>query len=283
MKTLLIFFFISLSSFAQNNPPPAQGGLTLWVTPSPYGLDWSSPEALLWSVQKNRLSFDSRPLGSVYSEIKCPDWNEVFTTSYRELDLFQKLVIEGVGEAILLQSFPGQLEKGEKLKQELAERIKEKKVRFIHFTLSQGHCDRLKKFIEVYEEKNVARWWGLPHKPLAGEGGTSPAFAMALVEVLGFKEQIFQESWIRNIMLDPALSGPPLTDKKISVFKLMGGEWANKKKPHHLLSFWDKELMYQWLELNLKNFPQADREGIKGINFERAQWPVPQGLLWKQN
>lgn len=277
MRILFLLLF-SLSVNAQN----LDHHLTLHVVPSPLGFSWESPLSLLASIQKNRLSFSPRPLGVVYTELKCGEESQLSTLYYEKLDLLSQLLMEQRGLGVLFHSFPGKFEKGDQLKEELAGYYADGKVRFVTFGLNPGQCERATKYISEYEEKNVARNWGLPHKPRQAEGGNSLSFAMSVLDVLGFQEEIFREGWLRALLIPWEKSGPPVRDEKVNILKLVGAQWANPKEQHIVLSFWDKELMHKWLKRNLKNFPQRDWGGFKGIYLDRKHFPVLKSPIWEQ-
>lgn len=271
MKFLLLLL-LSFTAYAT----PFEGYLTLYVSPAPYGINWSSPPKLLTSIQLNRLSQHPRPLGVVYSELACGQDRNLVTSSYQQLDLFNRLVREGQGLGILFSTFSGKLEDDEKLKAELKTRLQENDVRFIRFAINQGHCQRLQKFLAEYTSLSVGRNWGLPHDPLKAEGGTSIALAVSFLEILGFRDEMYAEGWINTLLVPTEL-------EKASFIKLIASSWATSKEPHRVLSFWDKEKMYQWIGLNLKNFPATTIEGVNGILIDRRHFPVLQTPMWRQH
>lgn len=275
---IILFLLLSISAIAQT----PENHLTLHVLPPAGELNWNSPTSLLWSVQKNRLGFQSYPLGLVITELKCQAETNLYAPIYRHLDLFNQLVLEGRGLGVFHHTFPGLMEDEGRLRDELSRARTNKKVRFITFEISSEHCQRLQKYIKEFTELNVVKNWGFPHSPRRAEGANDASFAVSALSVLGFEEEIFREGWLRSVLLPLELVGPPLEDKRVNIWSLLGASWASPKSAHVLLHIWDKERMYQWLELNLKNFPTHEREGIKGIHLERRHFPVLKTPLWKE-
>lgn len=274
--TVFIFLGLLLNlAFAQTG-----NELTLYVVKSPLGVSWESPLSTIMSIQKNRLILTRRPLGAVFSEIKCGEENRILTTSFETMDLFNQLVLNQEGLGIFFHSFPGKLEKGDSLRDELAGFFSEDRIQFITFGLNPGQCQRVLSYLHEYEEKNVAQNWGLSNTPRKGEGGNSVAFAASILDVLGFQEEIFKEGWIRPRRVPRDLVGRPLEDKRVSFFKIFGSEWAKKHEAYHLLSYWDPELMHEWISRNLKNFPTTQKANATGIFLDRAQFPTLSTPLW---
>lgn len=258
----------------------AEHELSLYVVKSPHGLNWNSPTSALMSIQKNRLLLARRPLGEVFTEVNCAGNSSLRTTSFETMDLFNQLILNQEGLGVFFHSFPGRLEKGESLRDELAGYFSEGRVNFITFALNEGQCKRAQSYLEEYEDKNIAQNWGLTNIPRKAEGGNSAAFAASVLEVLGFNEEIFKEGWVRARRVPRDLVGAPREEKSVNFLKLIGAQWAKKQEPYHLLSFWDPELIHEWITRNLNNFPKTNKANLEGILLERAHFPVMTTPFW---
>lgn len=258
----------------------AQDEITLYALKSPLGMDWSTPTKALLSLQKNRLIITRRPLGTVFTEIRCAGDERIVTTSFETLDLFNQLVLNQEGLGVLFHAFPGRFESDESLRDELAGYVAEGRVNFITFSLNQGQCSRAQKFVAEYQKKNVARHWGFSLKPREAQGGNSAAFAASVLEVLGMNEEIFKEGWIRTLRVPLSLVGLPLEERRVSFFRLLGSGWAKGTSPYHLLSFWDPELVHDWIGRNLRNFPTTKKAELTGIELDRRHFPVVAIPFW---
>lgn len=274
---MTVFIFLSLFSlaFAQDSSE-----LTLYVVKSPLGMNWETPSKALASIQKNRLILTKHPLGSVFTEVKCTKETHLVSSTYESLDLFNQLVLNQEGLGVFFHSFPGRLVKGHNLQDELASNIADGRVQFITFSLNEEQCLRALEYLKEYEEKNVAQNWGFSNIPRKGEGGTSAALSMSVLEILGFQEEIFKEGWIRSRKVPLDLIGRPREDRRVSFFKILGSEWAKNQEPYHLLSFPDPELMHEWISRNLKNFPNTKKANIDGILLDRRHFPTLRIPFW---
>jgi hypothetical protein len=275
--TVLIFLGILLSLASAQT---GENELTFYVVKSPHGLNWDSPSKAIYSIQKNRLLFSPRPLGTVFTEIHCKGESELRTTSFETLDLFNQLVLNQEGLGVFFHSFPGRMESDNSLRDELAGYMADGKVNFITFALNQGQCARAQNYLQEYEDKKISQNWGLSNIPRKGEGGNSLAFAVSILEVLGFNEEIFKEGWMRSLRVPIDLVGKPREDRSIIFFKILGSEWAAKLEPYHLLSFWDPEIMHEWISRNLKNFPKTKKASKEGIFLDRKHFPTLSTPFW---
>jgi len=232
------------------------------------------------SIQKNRLILTKRPLGSVFTELNCGGEKTLQTTTYETLDLFNLLILNQDGLGVFFHSFPGKLEKGETLRDELAGYFTEGRVNFITFALTSEQCERARNYLQEYESKNVAQNWGLTNIPRKAEGGNAGAFAASVLEVLGFDEEIFKEGWIRSRRVPRDLVGRPRENKRVSVLKILGSQWARKQEPYYLLNFWDPELIHEWIQRNLSNFPRTEKAQTPGISLDRRNFPLMSTPYW---
>jgi hypothetical protein len=279
MKKILPFLFISLSAWAQNS-------LTLHVLASPIGIDWSTPKALIKSVARNRWDDSKRPFGHVWVDLKCENRALMLAMSPKELNLLSEFVIGGRGLGILYHTFEGELETGGMVRDELEERKKMGKILSLSYLVNQKQCERMMEYSKAYQAKHIGRAWGLPHRPLYGEGATSAAFAVSFIEVAGVLSDLDKEAWLRGLQLPLEYSGPPVTDHKVNFLKVYFGaeDWAKNGEKSRSLVFYDIEKIYAWLSNEVQKGirPCADKS-IKGICIDVSQRPSAMGNFWQQS
>lgn len=161
MKNLLLLVLFSFPAWAQN-------AIRLHVVPPMLTLDWSTPRTIFITAFKNKWEEGSRPFGHVYTELLCDGQRIVTSTKAADFNPISEF-LAGRGLGILYHTYEGDLEEGKKLEDELALRKKEGKILFVEYTLSRPHCERLLSYFQEYKSLKVARYYGLPHRPLYGE------------------------------------------------------------------------------------------------------------------
>lgn len=274
MKKLLFLSFISASVFAND--------LTLYVVPSPKGLDWSSPKTLMMSAAKNKLSMNSHFMGHAWVELKCGE-QHVFTGMMNEnADYISKLIFEQKGLSIFYHSFPGRLETQDDVQKELAHYSKNGGMNFVSFKLNDNQCKRAMDYLDQYREKNVGRNFGVAHNPRFGEGANSSAFIVSFPDVLNILDQEMKEAWEQTLFI-PSDS----KNQEMNVVKLlMKEEWASDTEKKVKLSFWNLDKMYNWINekvsQNKSGYSVLKKDNVSGIVIDKSYFPAPEEPIWRQ-
>ena len=135
---------------------------------------------------------------------------------------------------------------------------------------------------------NIGRYYGLANRPRHGEGAGSSAFAASFVDVLNILDQDMKESWSQTVKIPFELAGLPLSDNKVSLLKLIrfSGSWARESEKYHMLTFWDPDLMVQWVKkkitMNSAAYSVLKIKNSKGVMIDKSHFPVPEGPIWLQ-
>jgi hypothetical protein len=208
----------------------------------------------------------------------------------KKFDYLKQLLLENRGLGILYHSFAGALEDKNEVRKELDRFLQDGYVNFVKFKLNAGQCQRIVSYLEEYRSKDVGRYYGLANRPLFAEGAGCSAFGASFLEVAGIMEQEILEAWSHTILIPLDYAGPPLRDEGVNLIRLMLGahSWAKADEPHKKLFFWEPDRMYQWVN---KKIQMKDKQPVeiiemarsKGIGFDRSEWPVPEGPIWKQH
>ena len=270
-------------NFLKDLPHQHPHELTLFFYPSP-GLDWSSPWGLARSTANNKLRRKPRSIGHVSIRIKSEH-------SERPIDILtgmtqkhydegmHEVMFFGYGLGILLHDFAGELEKPEKLAPELIERSKTGRLSYLRFELNRTCIEKLKKYLDNYKSVGADQHYGMPHRPLKGEGGGCSAFGASFIEVLGLMKDEYFKNWTRTFNMPKKLIGGPNTGKYVSPLHMYwhGRQWAKDDEEHIQGFFWDPDLMHNWCVDTWK----SDQEHSK--IFLKEQWHESHGLVLKQH
>jgi hypothetical protein len=282
MRKILVFFLLfSLARTALSQE------LSLYVVPSPHGVDWKSPRSLLASVVKNRLSFSEAWPGRAFVELKCSTGHELTAMAAEEFDFLKQLLITGRGWGIFYHSFSGHLMPSEQIEKELKLFAEQGRMSFIRFKINAGICQRLEQYLSEFRELNVGRHYGLAHRPLYGEGASAAAFAVSFLKVAGLLDQAITESWTQQVLLPLKHLGLPLTDQYVNFLKLpLNGQWAQASEPHQVLIFWDPDRMHRWITEQTLRGESAQWSllqigNAKGVMLDKSHYPVPPEPYWR--
>lgn len=279
MKKYFLLAFFTTSLWAQNH-------LKIHVLPPLMALDWSTPRSLFKTAFKNRWDGGGRPFGHVYVDLVCDGKRLVTSTRSKDFNPISEFVWEGRGLGILYHTYAGDLESGERLEKELSRRLTEGRLLTMDYSVSYAHCKRMLKYFEEYKALNVARSYGLPHRPQFAEGGTDAAFAVSFLDVAGVINERDREEWLRSLNIPLAYSGPPLQDETVNFIKVLFGatEWGKVKDPHRKLQFYEPQKMYNWIlrELQAKRLA-CTPETNKSVCLDATMLAVKHGSFWLQH
>lgn len=255
MKNLLVVLLLTVCMHAQASE------LKIYVAPSE-GVDWSTPSKLAKSLLKSQVTFKKRPLGKVYVELNCGNGEELYIQESESLNFIKQFFLTQKGLGFLFYSFPGKLIK-------MQEKLPWP---FLRFIINDKQCARATNYIHDYDSKKVGRHFGLSLRPRFGEGASSASFAISVLEVLDIMSQETKEAWTRTLYLPPDLLGPPVTEKAVSIFKMLrASSWSKHQDPNFTFTFLDPDLMYQWMKEN------------PGKVIDRSHIPVPESPIWLQH
>lgn len=265
----------------------AENTLTLYILPSPKGMDWSSPFSLASSAASNLMTGDKRFIGHVLVGLECPGRSELTGMTADKFDYVNQLLWQNRGFGVFWHSFPGRLETKDELTPELNEMVSTGRGSFVRFLLSEGQCARLGKYLTEYRENNVGRHYGLAHRPLHAEGAGCSAFAVSFVEAAGLLDTTMREGWQNFANIPPQLLGPPVREESVSFFKILlsGSSWAKENSPHTKIIFWDPDRMNRWVQEQLKAPLMGAKPHVlgklQGLLIDKSSWPVPEHPIWR--
>jgi hypothetical protein len=281
----LIFTFLFLSTQAFSSTPSELG---LYFIPSPFGIDWATPSSLAMTAAKNKFSFKSHFMGHVWVEIKCGDKHELTGMVAARPDYLNQILIQQRGLGVLYHSFEGRLETKSDIEAERKELYQEGRINFVKFNLNPSQCNRVFQYATEYRKQNVGRYYGLANRPRWGEGSGCSAFGASFVDVLNILDHDMKLSWSQSVKIPLELAGPPVREETVSIFKILthSKSWAKDNEPHKLLTFWDPDLMYKWVNKKISQkqagYSIEKIANAQGVVFDKAYFPTPEEPIWQQ-
>ena len=277
-KILLPLLFIMNQAFADE--------LTFYVMPAHQPLDWTTPESVMKSYLKNKITFQNYPLGHVWTGLKCGDKEELTGTKATSLDVINQTLM-GRGLGIFYHTFEGQMESLEDVSKELENQESEGSASFLRFQLSDSQCKRAQQYLKEFKDKNVSKNFGLVHKPRSGEGSNGLSFALSFLDVLNIFDEELRINVLRSVNIPEELIGPPLRDETVSIWDLYSRRlsWAKDNQKSRILPFWDIDKLYTWINQKInrpRDLKVLTKGKMKGIVFDKSHLPTPPEPLWEQ-
>lgn len=272
--------------------------MTLYFIPSPKGLNWDNPTALVRDIVKNRISLDNRFLGHVIIELDY--YNEknehihfITGVSSNLLNTPSLILKDKIGFGIIFYSFDGYLENKEKLKHELAQRFQKgnKAINFAKFKINISTAKRAEQYLSEYSKHDISNYFGLVNSPLHGEGAGCATFGASFMDVAGLLEKEHKKHWSNCIKVPDKLIGNPIHENKVSFLGLLFGQhsWATKDEKHHEIFFWDPDLMHRWAEMKLGQYHPDESEyslevkkNSTGVVYDMTHKETPTGPIFKR-
>lgn len=230
--------------------------LVLFNIPSPRGINWHSPHTLLKSVIKNHNSGASHEIGHVFVGVYCSDTGmtgepDVLTGMTSASDNSEELLRErGYGLGILFHNFEGRLNSAEEARQDIWLGLRTGRLSYLAFDISRSTCQRLVEYEMEYRQRGYDRNYGLPNRPLYGEGAGCSAYGVSFLDIAGVESGIFSGQWTRSLRAPYDLVGGPMTGNFVPVGDIFVNpllRWATAEEPHFPINFWEPDLMHAYV------------------------------------
>lgn len=192
------------------------------------------------------------------------------------------------GLGVLFHDFKGRLETSEELLPELEKRFRSGKLSFITFQLNAITASRVERYLREYRENGGHEHYGLPNRPLYGEGAGCSAFGASFLEVAGVLDPLYREKWTRLIRVPRAFVGDSKAGRKVSILKVLQCRaWATESEPHESVFFWDPDLMHQWVIATWdacrtsNDSNRASKKNARGLLLNRTEVVAPEEPIWR--
>lgn len=277
--------------------------LTIYVVPSLYKLDWSSPSSLLETSFKSYsiavFRKNAYSIGHLFIELSTPLLDSVLLTSIRSTSGAQtrKLVLnERIGLGILGADLHGRMETRKELLQKISHFSASKKLAFIKFRLNKKSTERVIEYIRKFTSRSNnghapydfyggAFWPGFEN-----EGAGCTSFGLFAMQAAGLS--INYPDWMVSINIPMALVGGEYNNhSKVSRREIhRTHKWHNGSGVENVdyipLSIYDPSLIYNWIIARtdkkdefvpyiIKDFPGV-RRSIKGLYMDARSVTVPE-------
>jgi hypothetical protein len=275
--------------------------LTLYVIPSPFGINWASPRKLMSSALLNYISFLPNFMGHVGVEVDCELQNGSKTRFYSGMtddgmDPVKKLIGEGSGLGILYEKFPGVLDQKDKVYPKIMQRLnnpgKLQGISFIQFKISRKQCDRIHRYEKEYRENALSRYYSLYSRPLYGEGAGCSAYGVSYLQVINALLPEMEQEWKTTLKIPTRLIGPPVKPGYVSLWSIIwhGGQWAQENEPSEEFYFWGPDQMHKWIISRLKKAKNNELYPFKsvkiykttGLFLDLSRHQVPDSPIWSK-
>lgn len=237
-----------------------ENSFSIYLIPSPHGLDWSSPSTLVSRTLRNSftemgyrvkdpsfhhsspehgsndgywVSVPNHPIGHISIGIRCKGEKEIFTgmTSGDDLEAPSDLFLNGYGLGILFKTQQGRLQTAKEVAREIHQR-RSRMGRIAEFRvmMKEGHCRTLKNYLHQYIERGLDRRYGsLVDRPLRGDGAGCAAFGLSFLKVLSvipvLDENIpadhFSQAWRRRLHISESFIGDGRRAADVGVYGLL--------------------------------------------------------------
>lgn len=295
LEVILVLFFSS-----QNNGSLAQASeLTVYVYPSPYGIQWKTPKALVRSALVNHFLSKSGPgsheIGHISIELQCDSLDRIEKTGMTDdgVEFSRFLIKDKMGLGILFQPLKGKLQTQEEVEDSQVVRFKSKRISWLKLRISETACLRLNQYLEEFRSLGIEQVYGLPFRPRHQEGSGCSAFGISFLELVGFLTPELKSAWSRQIRVPVSLL------KKQSLIELLFGSvtnrWALDGEEAKEIFFYDPDLIYEWIlakRQEIKNRhsniwildqgPEAFQanETNEGLSVDFRKAPTPTEPIW---
>ena len=230
--------------------------VVLYTVPSPSALNWRTPHTLLKTVLQNHNSGQAHEIGHVFVGIYCSDLGiageaDVLTGMTSAADNSEELLRDkGYGLGVLFHNFEGRLNTSEEATADIQQGIQSGRFSFMAFDISSATCQRLLSYEMEYRQRGYDRSYGLPNRPLYGEGSGCSAFGVSFLQVAGIEAKLFFKHWGRSLLVPKRLIGGPLTGDFIPLARILFNPfatWAQTTDPYFPLGFWDPDRMHAFV------------------------------------
>lgn len=283
---IIVFSFVACTTYAGSNVKLIESAihgdttdspyrLTIYVVPSTEWLGWNSPAELMKNTAWNKVfpvfpKKKKRAIGHVFVELT--DGSYRFfggMTTQAGNHQINKVVKEGYNLGVLFAEFPGALDCPDKLQDELIQRCEDGEIAFMTFSLHRSNFDRLREYIDTYQQREYHLIYNGNNQPRKGEGAGCSAFGISFLEVAGLLKEDWKEEWTMKVRVPKHLVGGPKTGQNVSVISMLfANRWAKEHEPHLVLELYEPFLIYEWIVFNAESTKQLT--DMKAVHKEKA-------------
>jgi hypothetical protein len=275
---------------ALNAEPQTINEITIYVMPTMYPLDWTSPASLYNSMQecffKTRKVPANYLLGHLAIRIKTPLLDSPMLFAMTAADKWERLNLvlkKKIGFGIMGYPLAGRFETERELTENMAVYAKRNKLAFINFRINETAAKRMIEMVKemsLIKEDNKAacNYYGGAFWPrYENEGSGCSAMGMALLDVADILP-VESEEWMVRVRIPMSVVGGELNgNKKIKTsvirksFSWYEGEGiANVDYINYTI--YDPSIIFNWImakrQLPSSIIHSVEEDGVPGLFFD---------------
>jgi len=285
----------------------ADDHLTVYVYPSPLGIDWRSPSGLAWSTIANDLVVDNKlraihSIGHMNFHLQCspsselPQGADIETgqTNSDDQQMSDHLLKQGYGLGVMTADYSGKWETAADIEADLPIRYQRGSIAFMDLTIQPSSCARVVQYLQEYKALGYDQIYaGLQRKARSGHGAGCSAFTESVLEIAGVMAPEWKSYWSHTVNAPLSFIGGPQTGNDVSLWKLLLSplalKWNPSAKNSFVVNFWDPYLAYWWIQyatqkpvkLTGMTYSPAKRGKANGIVIDATAAPTPTENFWQ--
>jgi hypothetical protein len=288
---LFVLIFISVNVNAQISEREHSHAVTLYIMPTMYPLDWSSPSALYKTMKECYLKTIGLPdnylLGHLAVRLESSLLDKPILmaqtsgTVQEKTDLILK---QKVGFGIMGAALTGRIETEKELNHKLNVYAKRQKLAFLKYRISEKAMYRILTFIDKYKQKINAKnaacdFYGGAFWPrYQNEGGGCTTFGFALLDLVNALTPE-TEKWRMELKIPTEIIGGEFNNgKKIKNTTIKRTKsWFEKagtlNEDYVKYLVYEPSIMFDWIlenrTKNIDGYIASDEAGVPGVIIDK--------------
>jgi len=287
----LFLFFSTTTTVAQKTQENKEHEITLYIMPSMYPLDWSSPASLYKSMKVCYLKTIGLPdnylLGHMTVRLESPLLDKPLVMAQTSGSVQEKtdLVLkQKVGFGIMGAALTGRIEPEHEIEHKLKVYAHRKKLAYLKFRISEKAMNRILTFIDSYKQKinhtyAACDFYGGAFWPrYKNEGGGCSTFGIALLDLVNAKTPE-TESWKMDLKIPSKLIGGEFFNgRKVKIATIRNAKkWhdGNGRLNEDYVKYlaYEPSLIFNWIIENKNKkdscYTYAEENGIPGFIIDK--------------
>ena len=292
LSIILFVLLFAINNNSKANIPNESHELTLYVMPTMYPLDWSSPARLYKTMKtcyvKTIGLTDHYLLGHMAVKLESPLLDKpilIGQASGSTSEKTQLILKEKIGYGILGATLTGRIETEEELAHKIEVYARRGKLAFIKYRINTEAMQRVLTFIEKYTQKfntqNAAcDFYGGAFWPrYENEGGSCTSFGFSLLDVINIVPPT-DYKWKLDLKIPQQLIGGRFNNNRKVKFSTIkkADAWHNGEgslnKDFVKYSVYEPSIIFDWvLQKRRDTIPEyqaIDDDGVPGLYIDKT-------------
>lgn len=195
------------------------------------------------------------PISHVNVRLHCAGKSEKMlgsTGKQSNAEYLQKLLFEGAAMETIIENTQGGMYSTAQVRSLLPGLKARGWVHSLRYDISSSLCEHIDRYLIAYEVSGQNKiYGGLQTEPLQGLGAGCSAFGMSVLKVAGLYDRVFDQWFQRTLRIPHEIMNLSSAPARYNFYDLFFGNyrsWAEPHQPHVKITFWDPQLMYQWVQ-----------------------------------